>query len=108
MAHLHYIGVLFIIGICAIGVTVAFRFKTQGFWRTFLATDAAILVIYLAWDAWAIHKRNWYFDKDQILGIYLLPKVPIEEVLFFVVVPITTIATYKALQKLTGWSGANK
>lgn len=103
MSHMHYIGVLLFIAICAAGVAIGFKISIPGFWRIFLVTDATILAIYLAWDTWAIMKRNWYFDRGQILNIYLLPKVPIEEVLFFIAVPITTIMTYKALMKLTGW-----
>jgi hypothetical protein len=33
----------------------------------------------------------------------LINKVPLEEILFFIIVPLTTIVTYKALLKLTGW-----
>ena len=106
MAHLHYIGVLLFIGACAIGVRDAFRLKIPHLWRTFLYTDLTLIVIYLSWDIWAIYKRNWYFDKQQILNINLLPRVPIEEVLFFVVVPFTTVMTYKALLKLTNWDNS--
>lgn len=104
MAHLHYIGVLLFVGLCSVGVGVGFRLKIPHLWRTFLYTDLTLLVIYLAWDIWAIYKHNWYFDQQQILNVYLIPRVPIEEVLFFVVVPFTTILTYKALAKLSGWS----
>jgi lycopene cyclase domain-containing protein len=103
MAHLHYLGVLLFIGICAVGVTLGFKIRVPGFWKTFLFTDIAILVIYLAWDIWAISKRNWYFDHNQILSGLLINKVPLEEILFFIIVPLTTIVTYKALLKLTGW-----
>lgn len=105
MTHLHYIGVLLFIGLCALGVGIGFRLKIPRFWRTFLYTDLTLLAIYLAWDIWAIYKRNWYFDKTQILDLYLIPRVPIEEVLFFVVVPLTTVMSYKALAKITKWDG---
>ena len=82
--------------------------KSAHFWRIFLATDATILFIYLAWDLWAISKKNWYFDSHQILNIFVLPKVPIEEVLFFIIVPLTTIVTYKALLRLTRWEANSK
>jgi hypothetical protein len=46
---------------------------------------------------------SWFFDSNQILGIMLLGKLPIEEVLFFIIVPLMTVLTYLALIKLTGW-----
>ena len=108
MSQLHYLGVLLFIAFCAAGVTLAFKIRITNFWRIFLLTDASILVIYLAWDIWAILKKNWYFDKSQILNIYLIPKVPIEEVLFFIIVPLITVLTYTALSKLTGWKSASE
>ena len=74
------------------------------FWRLFVITDLAILVIYLIWDYWAISKKNWYFDEYQILGVKILGIIPIEEILFFMIVPLTSLLTYLALKKLTKWS----
>lgn len=108
MEHLHYLGVLIFIGVCAIGVALGFKVKTHHFWRKFFLSDLVILVIYLAWDYWAIRRRNWYFDHRQILNSLMIQRVPIEEILFFVVVPLTTIVTYKALIKLTGWGEARQ
>ena len=48
------------------------------------------------------------FDSNQILGIMLLGKLPIEEVLFFIIVPLMTVLTYLALTKLTGWGKAKE
>ena len=38
----------------------------------------------------------------------LLGKLPIEEVLFFIIVPMMSILTYLALTKLTGWGKAKE
>ena len=103
MSHLRYVGVLLFIGLCGLGVNYFFKTKLTKRWRIFIATDLVVLVIYSAWDSWAIYKRNWYFDPQQILVMHLFFKIPLEEILFFIVVPFTTIATFLALKKLTGW-----
>jgi len=108
MAHLHYIGVLAFIAICALFVSIAFKIRIRHFWQIFLLTDGAILAVYLIWDFWAISKRNWYFDSHQMLNIFIIPKVPLEEVLFFIVVPVTTVMTFKALLKITKWESDRK
>ena len=108
MNHLHYIGVLLFIGLCGAGVNVFFKTGLARRWRIFLITDLLILALYTAWDSWAIYKRNWYFDPAQILGAKVLFSIPIEEILFFIVVPFTTVATYLALKKLTGWERDRK
>ena len=103
MEHLHYSYVLIFISICAIGVNFGFRLQFSKKLKLFLLTDSLILVVYLIWDFWAISKGSWFFDASQILGVMLLGKLPIEEFLFFIIVPLMTVLTYLALIKLTGW-----
>ena len=103
MKHLHYSYVLIFISICAIGVNFGFRLQFSKKLKLFLLTDSLILFVYLIRDFWAISKGSWFFDPDQILGIMLLGKLPIEEFLFFIIVPLMTVLTYLALIKLTGW-----
>lgn len=103
MEHLHYSYVLIFISICAIGVNFVFKLQFSKKLKLFLLTDSLILIVYLIWDFWAISKESWFFDPDQILGFMLLGKLPIEEFLFFMIVPLMTMLTYLALIKLTGW-----
>lgn len=103
MENLHYAYVLIFVAICAIGVNFGFKLKFSKKLKLFLLTDSLILVTYLTWDFWAVSKGSWFFDSNQILGILLFGKLPIEEVLFFIIVPLMTVLTYLALVKLTGW-----
>ena len=108
MENLHYLYVLIFVAICAIGVNFGFRLQFSKKLKLFLFTDALILVIYLIWDFWAVSKGSWFFDPNQILGVMILGKLPIEEVLFFIIVPMMSILTYLALTKLTGWGKAKE
>ena len=108
MENLHYAYVLIFIAICAVGVNFGFKLQFARKLKLFLLTDSLILVIYLIWDFWAVSKGSWFFDSNQILGIKLLGKLPIEEVLFFIIVPLMTVLTYLALTKLTGWGKAKE
>ena len=103
MENLHYAYVLIFIAICAVGVNFGFRLQFSKKLKLFLLTDSLILIIYLIWDFWAVSKGSWFFDSNQILGIMIFGKLPIEEVLFFIIVPLMTVLTYLALSKLTGW-----
>jgi lycopene cyclase domain-containing protein len=85
-----------------VGVNFGFQLKISKKLKLFLFTDLLILVIYLIWDFWAVSKGSWFFDSNQILGIMLFDKLPIEEVLFFIIVPLMTVLSYLALIKLTG------
>ena len=100
VAHWHYLFVLIFISICAVGVNFGFRLHITRSCRIFLATDAAVLLIYTAWDIYAVKHHNWSFDPQQIWGVNIGGTLPIEEILFFVIVPLMTILSYIALSKL--------
>jgi len=105
---MHYLLVLIFISICAVGVNFGFRLRFAKKMRLFLLTDLLVLFIYLIWDFWAVSKGSWYFDSDQIIGLKLFNHLPIEEVLFFITVPLMTVLTFLALTKLTGWGTAQE
>lgn len=100
MGELNYLGVLLFIVICAIWVTVVFKVRAPRFWRTFLIVDSIVLAVYLFWDYWAIEKKIWSFDPAQTVGAKVFGIIPIEEILFFIIVPLMTIITYLALINL--------
>lgn len=104
MENLRYVFVLLFVSICAVGVNFGFKLQISKKLKLFFLTDVLILAVYLIWDFWAVSKGSWFFDANQILGIMLFGQLPIEEVLFFIIVPLMTVLTYLALIKLTGWS----
>ncbi len=59
-----------------------------------------ISVLFLAWDAYAISQGDWFFDRDQILGIFGPFGIPLEEYLFFIIVPIAALMTIEAVTKV--------
>jgi len=63
-----------------------------------------VVIFFLIWDAYAIDRGHWYFDRDQILGIFGPFDIPIEEFLFFTVVPMAAIMTIEAVRTVkTHW-----
>lgn len=68
--------------------------------KALLFAIAPIAFLYIAWDAYAIRSGHWKFDKTQILGVYGPFCIPLEEYLFFIVVPIAAIMTIEAVRKV--------
>jgi lycopene cyclase domain-containing protein len=67
--------------------------------KRMLLTIAPVAFLFIAWDKYAIAHGHWFFDKDQILGIYGPWCIPLEEYLFFIVVPIAALMTIEAVRK---------
>ena len=62
-----------------------------------IAPRAALFIV---WDAYAIAHHHWWFDRAQILGIYGPFHIPLEEYLFFMIIPIAGVLTIEAVKKV--------
>jgi len=69
-------------------------------WRRLLLTLVPVAAIFVAWDLAAIAAGHWTFDARQILGVRLPGGLPLEELLFFLVVPVCAVLGYEAVRKV--------
>lgn len=65
--------------------------------RRVAAAVLPISALFIAWDIYAVNQGHWFFDKYQVLGIYGPFGIPLEEYLFFIVVPMAAIMTIEAV-----------
>ena len=78
-------------------------FLKVGVIRRFKRAILSILptaIFFLIWDAYAIDRGHWYFDKAQILGIFGPFGIPLEEFMFFLIVPLAALLTIEAVRKV--------
>jgi len=54
-------------------------------------------IIFLVWDYYAVVSGHWWFDKEQVVGIFGPKGIPLEEFLFFIVVPLASLLTIEAV-----------
>jgi lycopene cyclase domain-containing protein len=59
------------------------------------------LAVFLAWDLWAAAAGHWRFNPALTTDLRLPYGVPVDEVLFFVVVPICGLLTLEAVRSLS-------
>jgi lycopene cyclase domain-containing protein len=57
-----------------------------------------VALVFLVWDALAIAAGVWDYAPGHVTGIRAPFAVPLEEILFFVVIPICGLLTYEAVQ----------
>lgn len=64
-----------------------------------LATSVLpVVVVFVVWDLVAIERGHWWFSERYTTGWLLPGGLPVEEVAFFVVVPICGLLTYEAVK----------
>ncbi|UCG35584.1 MAG: lycopene cyclase domain-containing protein [Candidatus Omnitrophota bacterium] len=56
-----------------------------------------IVVIYGAWDVFATSRGHWWFNPQSV-GTFKIINLPLEEVLFFVVIPFCCIFSWEVIK----------
>jgi lycopene cyclase domain-containing protein len=69
---------------------------------------APVVVVFLAWDVAAISAGHWSYDPGQVVGVTLPGRLPLEEVLFFLVVPVCAVLGFEAVRTVSGWSARGR
>ena len=59
-----------------------------------------VALAFLVWDAVAIAAGVWTYNPRYITGLLLPFRIPVEELVFFLVVPVCAILTYGAVQAI--------
>jgi lycopene cyclase domain-containing protein len=72
-------------------------------WRRLLLTLLPVVAVFVTWDLYAIASEHWSFDRTQLVGVMLPGGLPIEEVLFFLVVPTASLLALEAVHRVRGW-----
>jgi lycopene cyclase domain-containing protein len=67
-------------------------------WRRLLLTVLPVAVVFVLWDLAAVAAGHWSFDPLQVVGVWLPGGLPLEEVLFFLVVPVCAVLGFEAVR----------
>jgi lycopene cyclase domain-containing protein len=67
-----------------------------------------VALVFGTWDALAIAGHVWAYNPRYITGIRLPFRIPVEELVFFLVVPVCGILTYAGVQAVARrWPARN-
>jgi len=96
---------LILMGLClVITLPLEFLFGAR-VWRRPRRLVAAMtipLVIFVVWDVIAIARDHWTYSARYVTGWNLPFDLPVEELAFFVVIPICSLLTLEAVRRVLG------
>jgi lycopene cyclase domain-containing protein len=96
--HYTYLAVL---AACLLGTApLEFLLHTRVYarWQRLLGALLPAVVIFGAWDIAAIHARWWWYERRYLTGVSLPGRLPLEELLFFLVIPTCAVLTLEAVR----------
>ena len=100
-----YLAVLLGCLLCALWLEPVLRVGVLRQWRRLLLTLLPVAGLFFLWDLAAIAAGHWTFDHDQVIGVWLPGGMPLEELLFFLVVPLCAILGFEAVRKVLDRAG---
>ncbi len=65
--------------------------------RSLICSISLIVVLFGAWDVFATYRGHWFFNPAGVWTLRII-NLPVEEVLFFVVIPFCCILTWEVIQ----------
>ena len=92
----HYLGVLVACLVLTLPLELVLGARVYRRPRQLVMTIAIASTPFLLWDLAAVNAGHWWYSARHTLGVDLGP-LPLEEVLFFVVIPICALLTYGAV-----------
>ncbi|GFG76647.1 lycopene cyclase [Mycobacterium botniense] len=93
---------LLVLAAC-LAVTAPLEVFGAGVYRQPARTVKSVLpvaAVFLLWDEVAIAAHVWTYNRGYISGLHIPFRVPIEEMLFFVVIPLCALLTYSAVSAI--------
>lgn len=92
-----YLSILFVLLIVTFFLETKFRIHLFSSRKERIIIPLIFFFIGVVWDTYAVWSGHWFFSREKLLGIYI-GILPLEEYLFFVIVPYAVITIYKVLK----------
>ena len=103
MGQLTYLALLAGCLVVTAPLELLLRVRVYARWRRLLVAVAPEFAVFVIWVLYAIAQGHWDYSDVLTLGVRLPGGIPVEEVLFFLVVPLCSVLALEAVRKVTGW-----
>lgn len=83
--------------VVALFLEIKYKEHLFKFWKERIFWILISLMVGIPWDMYAIPREHWIFTGRGILGIIVLNGIPVEEFLWFLIVPYFWITIYHTI-----------
>lgn len=103
MRQLTYVAMLVFVLVATLPLETLLRTRVYARLRRLGLVVLCAGVPFVVFDVLAVRAGYWFFDTSRTLGGEVAG-LPVEEVLFFVVVPLASVMTLEAVRSVRGWA----
>ncbi len=100
MSKLSYLGVLAFILLGTVWLEIIMQARVLRKLKRLILTLIPVVILFVIWDYYAITNNHWFFDETKTTGIILIGFLPLEELLFFITVPIASLLSFEAVRSV--------
>jgi lycopene cyclase domain-containing protein len=100
MLRFSYIAVLVFIFLGTVWLEIILKARVYQKLKRLILTIIPVVVLMVIWDYYAIINNHWFFDPEKTTGITLIGFLPLEELLFFIFVPIAALLSFEAVRSI--------
>jgi lycopene cyclase domain-containing protein len=108
MTRLTYLGVLAGCLLATLPLELWLGVRVYRRPRRLLLALGPTFVAFVGWDLYGIARHLWAYDPGQTTGVLLPGRLPVEEALFFLVVPTCAILAFEAVRAVRGWPAGDE
>ena len=100
MSHLQYLIVLALCVAITLPLEIVLGARVYRRPRPLVVALLAVAVVFSAWDVVAIAAGWWSYNPAYVTGWRLPAALPVEELAFFVVIPLCGLLSYEAVGRV--------
>ncbi len=102
MDRFQYLGLMAACLVLTLPLEFVFRARVYHRPLRLLRAVAGPAVVFVVWDLIAIARGHWTFTERYVTGWEIPGGVPVEELAFFVAIPICALLTFEASRRTLG------
>ncbi len=100
MLKFSYIAVLVFIFLGTVWLEIILKARVYQKFKRLILTIIPVVILMVIWDYYAIVNNHWFFDPEKTTGLTLIGFLPLEELLFFIIVPIAALLSFEAVRSI--------
>lgn len=98
---------LLLMGACLVitlPLELLFSARVYRRWKVLFGSLIPIVLVFSIWDVVAISRDHWAYNPKFVTGVHL-GSLPLEELVFFIVIPICALLSYEAVGTVLDYVG---